>query len=377
MKRQKKVHISVINDLVTDQRVARTARVLQDLGFEVQLVGRRLTHSPSMPPRPYPVLRMRLLWERGPLFYAEYNTRLFFHLLSQKSDLLVSNDLDTLLPNFLVSRIKRIPLVYDSHEYYTETPELTGRPRIQKIWKRIERAIIPKLKHCITVNQGIAELFEKEYNVPFHVVRNIPDTREMKWPTTPINRLEAGLEAEGNVLILQGSGINIQRGAEELVECMQWVATANLLIVGGGDVIGILKTRTRELGLKKKIIFIPRVEPSELRKYTILADIGLSLDKDTNINYHYSLPNKIFDYIHAGVPILASNLPEIARIVEKYQVGELLESHQPRKLAEQINRMLQDRSRLAQFRANALQAALALNWEKEKQVLVDIFSQYA
>jgi hypothetical protein len=174
MKKKKKVIISVINDLVTDQRVDKTACVLMDLGFEVLMVGRHKTDSPRMPERKYETFRMRLLWEKGPVFYAEYNIRLFFLLLSRPANLLVSNDLDTLLPNFLVHKLKRIPIVFDSHEYFTQTPELVDRPKVQRVWKWIEKTIVPRLKYCITVNSSIANLFKDEYHKHFKVVRNIP-----------------------------------------------------------------------------------------------------------------------------------------------------------------------------------------------------------
>jgi len=372
--RRKKVIISVINDLVTDQRVDKTARALLDLGFEVVMVGRQKHDSMRMPEKPYETHRMRLLWEKGPLFYAEYNTRLFFYLLANRSDLLVSNDLDTLLPNFLVSRFFRIPLVYDSHEYFTETPELVGRPRVQGIWKQIEKWIVPKLRDCITVNHSIAGLFRNLYGVDFQVVRNIPARKNYDGI---LSRKELGLPDDKKIVLMQGAGINIQRGAEEAVEAMRYTEGIVLVIVGGGDVMPLLKNQVIESGLEEKVKFIPKQIPEKLYSYTANADLGLAIDKDTNINYRFSLPNKLFDYIHAGIPVLVSPLPEIKHIVDQYQVGDFIESHDPQHIASKMSEMLSDESRIAIWKQNLEAAAGELNWETEKQVLVKIFSKYA
>ena len=372
--RRKKVIISVINDLVTDQRVDKTAHVLLDLGLEVVMVGRRRTYSLRMPERPYETHRMRLLWEKGPMFYAEYNTRLFFYLLVNRSNLLVSNDLDTLLPNFLVSRFFRIPLVYDSHEYFTETPELAGRPRVQGIWKRIEKWIVPKIKDCITVNQSISGLFRDLYGVDFQVVRNIPSRKNFE---ATLTRKELGLPCDKKIVLMQGAGINIQRGAEEAVEAMKYTEGVVLVIVGGGDVLPLLKNQVIESKLEEKVKFIPKQLPEKLFSYTANADLGLAIDKDTNINYRFSLPNKLFDYIHAGIPVLVSPLPEIKRIVDQYQVGDFIESHDPQHIASRIMVMLSDEKCIATWKHNLKAAAGELNWETEKQVLVKIFSKYA
>lgn len=372
--KKKRVILSVINDLVTDQRVDRTAGVLTELGFEVLLVGRRKFDSPAMPVRKYETFRMRLLFEKGPLFYAEYNTRLFFLLLSRPSELLVSNDLDTLLPNYLVHTLKHIPLVYDSHEYFTATPELVNRPKVQRIWKWIEKMIVPKLKDCITVNASIAGLFEKEYKVPFRVVRNIPNAPEnLKTPT----REELNLPTDKKIVLLQGSGINIQRGAEEAVEAMQYLENVLLLIVGGGDVLPVLKRKADELNLHEKVKFVSRQTPENLAGYTRNADLGLTIDKDTNINYSFSLPNKLFDYIHAGVPVLATPLVELKNIIQQYNIGAFIKSHDPEHIASTIKNLLEDEKRLAEYKMNTAKAAADLNWETEKKVLFEIFSPYA
>jgi len=371
--KKKKAIISVINDLVTDQRVDKTAGVLLDLGFEVLMVGRRKADSPAMPERLYETLRMRLLWEKGPLFYAEYNIRLLLLLLSRPADLLISNDLDTLLPNYLIHKLKRIPIVYDSHEYFTATPELVDRPKIQRIWKWIEKTIVPRLKNCITVNASIANLFENEYHVPFRIVRNIPQRRiETEIPS----RESLGLPADKKIVLMQGSGINVQRGAEEAVEAMQYLDNVLLLIVGGGDVLPVLKTMVNELSLQQKVKFVPRQSPAILSGYTANADIGLTIDKDTNINYRFSLPNKLFDYIYAGVPVLATPLVELKNIIEQYRIGSFIDNHEPQHIAATIDSMLKNETLLAQYRTNTRKAAAELNWDKEKNTLVEIFAPY-
>jgi glycosyltransferase involved in cell wall biosynthesis len=369
----KKAIVSVINDLVTDQRVNKSCLVLQEQGYEVLLVGRRRKRSLPLPMRPYARHRMWLLFERGPLFYACFNVRLFFVLLWHRVDLLFANDLDTLLPNYLISRIKNIPLVYDSHEYFTETPELVHRPQVQNIWKRLEAAIVPRLQGMITVNESIAVLFRKKYNVEVFVVRNIPPRHIGASAAVPVS---LSLANDKPVILLQGSGINIQRGAEELVEAMQYVQHGQLLIIGGGDVIEQLKQMTRDMQLAANITFMPPMPFEQLHNYTRQATIGLSIDKDTNINYRYSLPNKLFDYIHAGVPVLVSPLCEIKKIVDQWQVGETISSHEPRNIARHIDAMLTDKEKLATYRRNCATAAAALNWENEKQVLIKIIKQY-
>jgi len=370
----KKAIVSVINDLVTDQRVDKTCSTLVDLGFDVMLVGRKKKDSMPLPDRDYKLHRMYLIFEKGPLFYAEFNIRLFFFLLVRRANLLFSNDLDTLLPNFLVSRIKGIPIVYDSHEYFTETPELVNRKFVQGVWKRIEAWIFPKLKDIITVNDSIAGLFTEKYGNKVKVIRNIPPNRKT---INTKSRQQLGLVEDKPIILLQGAGINIQRGGEELVEAMQYLDDVILLIIGSGDVIDLLKKMTHDLGLDERITFYPKMPFEHLRQYTACADIGLTIDKNTNINYRYSLPNKLFDYIHAGIPVLASPLVEIKTIIDTYQVGETIDGHLPVKLAGSIRQMLSDTDRLAFYRVNCKRASEELNWDNEKKVLIEILQKYA
>lgn len=369
----KRAIVSVINDLVTDQRVKRTCQTLTDMGIEVLLIGRELKDSLPMDERPYEVMRMRLPFEKGPLFYAVYNFRLFLILLRKSAGLLVSNDLDTLLPNFLVSRFKNIPIVYDSHEYFTEVPELVNRKTVRNIWKGIEARIFPHLKDIITVNNSIADLYEKKYGIRPKVVRNISNVTA---PARTKTRKELGLPVDKKILILQGSGINIDRGAEEMVAAMNHIEGALLLIVGGGDVIGLLKKTVSELHLQEKILFMPKQPFEQLFDLTTNADLGLTLDKDTNINYRYSLPNKLFDYIRAGIPVIASPLTEVKKIIETYDIGDFIPDHKPVSIANKINQVLADQALMEKWKKNVTFAASRLTWVSEEQTLKNIFAQY-
>lgn len=370
----KRAIVSVVNDLSTDQRVDRVCKTLTDMGFTVLLVGRRKRDSISLGPRIYDTHRMHLLFEKGPVFYAEFNIRLFFFLLFNTSNILVSNDLDTLLPNYLISKMKRLPLVYDSHEHFTEVPELVGRKRVQAVWKAIERMIFPRLKHAFTVNASLAGIFSEMYGVDVKVARNVPFRREYRIERT---REELGLPAEKKIILLQGAGINVQRGAEEAILAMKYVKGAVLLIIGGGDVIGQLKKQVEDEHLEEVVRFIPKLPFDELYRYTVHADIGLTIDKDTNINYRYSLPNKLFDYIQARVPVLASNLPEIRRIVESYNIGMIIENHDPAHIAAKMTQMLENPAAIAGWKENLNFAASDLCWENEKKALIEVYQTYA
>ena len=362
----KKVILSVTNDLVFDQRVAKMCNSLQEIGCEVTLVGRRLPQSPPIS-RDYKIIRMKLLFERGALFYACFNIRLFWLLLFTKTDIYHSNDLDTLLPNYLVSKIKNKPLIYDTHEYFLGVPEIQNRPLVKKVWTAIERFIFPKLKTVITVNLSISDLYKKDYGKELLVVRNIPTRKEVKH----IKRSkDLNMPSDKKIVILQGAGINVDRGAEELLEAIALSQGLILYIVGTGDVLPILKQRATKPDLMDKVKFIGRIPYDEMMQYTFNADVGVTLDKDTNINYRFSLPNKIFDYMKAGIPVLASNLKEVANIVHTYDVGVVINNHSPVTILKGIHEAI---AKKELYGANGKKAIETISWDNDIEKVKDVY----
>lgn len=361
--------VSVINDLVTDNRVNKSCMALIECGYDVTLVGRKLSNSLPIPNWTFKTIRLKMIFKKGPAFYFFFNFRLFFVGLINKTDLFYANDLDTLAPMFLLSKLKKKPLIYDSHELFCEVPELKASRIKKSIWQKLEGYIIPKLKTCITVNDSIAKIYEAKYNVPFYIIRNISDFDQT---FIPKSRVQLNLPEDKKIILLQGAGINVDRGAEELIDAMEFVQNAVLYIIGSGDVWENLKQKVLfNKNIQNKVVLINKLPKFELINYTFNADIGLSIDKNTNLNYLYSLPNKIFDYIQAEIPILASRLPEIENIILHYKIGDFIDDHNPKTIANKLNEMLYSQQ-LSSYKKYLAIARKEITWKSEKEKLLTI-----
>lgn len=369
--KRKKAILSVTNDLATDQRVHKIASSLMDMGFEVSLVGRLRPWSEKLD-RPYKTFRFKLYFEKKVWFYADYNIRLFFYLLFKSFDVYISNDLDTLLPNFLVSKIKGKALVYDSHEYFTEVPELISRPKIRNVWLKIENYIFPKLKNVYTVNSSIANIYKSKYKVDVKIIRNIAP--QLKNKTIDLE-LANRIKGENKMLIMQGAGINIDRGAEELIEAMPFLPNTILYIIGSGDVFPNLRQLVQKLKLENHVFILDKMPYAQLMEYTKIADLGLSLDKGTNPNYENSLPNKVFDYIQAEIPLLVSNRKVVSKLVMDHQIGSVIEPIDAESIASAIKKSFSDKDQIKLWKKNLQLVSHVFSWENESIELKKIYKE--
>ena len=338
--------------------------------WDVLLIGRQLSNSKKLD-RNYKTHRISLIFNNGFLFYAEYNLRLFFFLLLKKVHVLHANDLDTLLSMWLLSKLKKVPLVYDSHEFFLGVPEIQNKKMVKFIWKLIERIIFPRLKHVFTVNESIAKLYQNAYNVNVKVLRNVPEQTKIDLIKTKSN---LNLPSQKPVVILQGSGINVDRGAEELLEAIALQDQFFLCVIGKGDVFEKLRERALRQDLSKKTMFIDAIPYEEMMQYTMLSDIGVSLDKPNNLNYEFSLPNKFFDYIKAGIPVVSSHLIEIRKLVEQFNCGAMTTSHDPHDILDALQYAFKNKS---SFKNGILQAKEELVWEKEVIDLINCYQAIA
>lgn len=350
-----RVAVLVSNDLTYDQRVSKICDSLQHKKWEVQLVGVLKTESTSVQ-RTYSTNRLRVFFSKGPLFYFMLNVRMFFYLLFHKTEIIWANDLDVLWSAVLIKKLRGAKIIYDSHEYFTEAEGLTGRERIKAFWTRIEERCIPHVDLFITVNESIAKIYREKYNREVLVQRNMPILVE--------DESEREELFEVKTVVLQGAYIDPDRGGMELVEAFQYLEGIQLLIVGAGRDLENIKRRIVELQLEEKVKVLPRMSYFELKQLTQRVHLGVSLDKPLHLNYTLSLPNKLFDYIHAGVPVLVSNLVEPARIVNEYQVGEVVEEVTPKVIAEGIQKVLNSPS-YNEYKTATKKAKSALHWQAD------------
>lgn len=342
------------------QRICRT---LHHNGYNVLLVGRNYPKS-AEPNFEFNTKRLNCIFNKGFLFYAEYNLRLFLFLLTTQAHIYCAIDLDTLLPNTIVARLKSSLLFYDAHEYFTETPEVTNRPLVKFFWQQIANACIPMCHKAYTVGPALAKIFSKQYNISFGVVRNVP---------MPVDRFEPTLALNHKKFILYQGALNQSRGLEEAILAMHQINDAVLQIAGEGDLSSYLRNLVIKENLQHKVKFLGYLKPADLVKVTQSAYIGLNLLKFEGESYYYSLANKFFDYIMQGKPQLCADFPEYLEINKQYMVA-LPTTCTIKKIACNINLLLSNESLYNQIQQNCLQAAKVFNWKIEEQVLLNFYN---
>lgn len=358
----KKLYFTVTNDLSYDQRMIRICTSVARNGYEVTLVGRLLPDSIAFSSQDFAQKRIRCLFNKGKLFYLEFNLRLLFFLLFKKMHGVCAIDLDTIVPCYFVSKIKNIPRVYDAHELFCEMQEIVTRPAIHRAWKMIERWSLPKFTHGYTVNDPIAREFKKLYGVDYAVIRSIS---RLDLKPLPVKK--------GSYLLYQGS-INEGRSFETLIPAMKQI-NAELWICGDGNFMSQAKALVAKEALEDKIFFKGRIPPDLLKNYTQNAAIGITLFEKTGLSNYLSLANRFFDYMHAAIPQVCVNYPAYKEINNKYEIAVLVDDLEADSIANACNRLMLDDNLYARLQANCLKAREEFNWQNEEKKLIAFYQR--
>ncbi|MGI4834544.1 MAG: glycosyltransferase [Janthinobacterium lividum] len=374
--------LAVTTDLSYDQRMQRICGSLAAAGYRVQLVGWQRPASVPLVPATYAQHRLRGFFQRGKLFYLEYNLRLLLYLLGERASLWACADLDAALPTWLRARLGGQPFAYDAHELFTDTPEVVGRPAVQRAWRWVENFIVPRAQLRYTVGPALAQLFEARHpGYPFAVVRNVPVGEAIAETAAPGQDLgpAPGPRAAWPATLLYQGALNAGRGLEALLATLPQVS-ARLVVCGEGDLSAPLRQQAAALGLlaSGQVEFRGYVLPAELRRLTAQATVGIMLLENRGLSYYYSLANKFFDYVQAGIPQLCIDFPEYRALCQQHPVAELVADLAPATLAAALGRLLpggQPGAHYQQLAAACRQARREWAWQHEAQALLELYKQ--
>ena len=385
---KKRLFFTVTNDLVFDRRMIRICSTLAGAGYAVTLVGRSAGDSPPLSQHPFRQRRLRTWFRHGKAFYIEYNLRLFLFLLFKRMDGICAIDLDTILPCYMISRFRGIRRLYDAHELFCEMQEVVSRPHIHRIWKAIERRYVPRFPHGYTVNGPIAAEFHRMYGVDYAVIRNVP-VLEMPphglWPdpvgssptpvapSRPASAADRAAVPPGRFILYQGA-VNEGRCFESLIPAMREV-DAPLLICGDGNYMEQTRRLVQIHGLQDKVSFSGMVRPEDLGTITRSAYIGITLFDRKGASNYYSLANRFFDYMHAGIPQVAVGYPAYREINNSCPIAVLIDEPGIREISEALNSLLNNTQLYQTLLTNCRQARLRYNWQEEEKKLVLLYQR--
>jgi len=367
----------VFTDLPYDFRVYREVCTLQKSGHDVTVVSTRFGDE-SLPPawqdidvRLIDIDRTQSLRVLYPRFWQQATK-----LASQeRADVYHAHDLDALWPACRAARRNDAALVYDSHELFCEQSSLVHRPAIAFSWRLIEGRLIKRAHRVITVAPSISTQLQQTYNLDQApvVLRNVPPYR--KPVASSYLRQRLGIPTAAPLALYQG-GFLTNNGLAEQITAMQHVdEAAHLALLGSGPTEQELRDLTSRLGLQDRVHFLPRVPFQALHEVTCSADIGLCIIKPAGRSFAWSMPNKLFEYMMAGLPVVGGDTPEIRRVIEETEAGIVVDPLHPEAMGAGINQLLTDPERRDELAAAALFAARQNCWEIESQGLVELYAQ--
>lgn len=346
-----------------DRRIHRIIRALLSDGYKISWISRK--DDPDFSIEGITHIDVNSIFKSGFLFYAIINFKLFYHLLAKRKTVISAVDLDTVLSAFLVSKFTGRTLIFDSHEYFPEVPELLNRKGIKNFWMILGAKICPQIEYNYTVGPSLQEIFAEKYNVPYHTILNID--HDAKQALDLRNR-------KFNQMIYLGV-INEGRGIEIAIESLRLLPQKNLLIIGDGDLTVNMKALAIDLNVSDRVEFLGYIQPKDIANYLENSWIGINLLDNQSLSYYYSLANKYFDYIHAQLPCISMNFPEYSKIQGKCGCGVLIENYAIKDFVSAV-KQLENKELYNSCVDGCVIAAKEYNWSIEKSKLLTLYEQW-
>lgn len=361
------ITLLVSNGIQYDQRMIRIATSLQKEGYQICLVGRK-KKAEGIPSYSFNTHLLRCYFTTGVLFYLEFNLRLFIHLCSNKREVIYAVDVDTLPATYIYHLIFSKPFVFDSHELFTEVPELQNHKVKKWIWEMVSKIAIPSATFSMTVSESLAHYLSVKYGVNFVTIKNVPLKKSIGTIDIEQRRKNKWIYYQG--MLHQGRGIDF------LIKSMSALPSWTLILAGDGDTSDELKALTKELGLEKQVIFKGMIQPEDLTDIAKHAWIGINLLENNSLSYYFSLANKTFDYIQARLPAIHIDFPEYRLLATENESIALLEKMEVAEFVAIIKNSWKNENLYKEMVHAAEQAAEKYIWEKEEKKLIAEFTTY-
>lgn len=363
MNRAKKVYIAFLGNPRFDSRITNLSNSLRGDGCKVSVLGFDWFISSE----DYSSEEIKIFAIKknkfSLFFYLQFAFILISELVRSNADIYFAEDLYTLPFVTTIAKIKKAKVYYNSREIYAHLGGLRNRPTLQNIVKSIEKFFIKKVDLVLTTGLLDSEYIEKLYKISDTlVVRNIP----LYQKTIPKIDFRKKYNIDNNKLILIYQGVILSgRGLKQIINIVAKLPKTVLIIFGDGEEKNSFAELARKLNVSDRIIFAGSIDQKELINYTGSGDVGLSLIENISISYYHALPNKLFEYIMAGLPVLCSDLPQMKAIIEKYNVGESINMENEGNIFAVLNKWCGNPNLLDTYRINCVMAAKELNWQEE------------
>jgi glycosyltransferase involved in cell wall biosynthesis len=320
--------------------------------------------------------RRGLMAFHKPLMFIDYYKRAYRHARAQSFDVFHAHDLITLPVAVVLARRSGARLVYDSHELYPEISTLRSAERL--IWMLVERLLIRQADAVITVCESITNELRMRYGIPKPVtLLNCPPRINRPDGSRNLLRAKVGLPEGDSAIVLYQGGFVPNRGLAELIAAARYVDGAFFILMGWGRLEAEVRDLVKEHGVADRVIVTGPVPQDELLAFTAGADLGVIPYQAVGLNNFYATPNKLFEYMGAGLAVAGSRFPELRRFIEGLEIGRTFDPSNPRDIAFTINALLADRAVLEAMKENSRRAAERFVWEVESTKLLRVYGNDA
>ena len=303
-------------------------------------------------------------------YYLKFFFILTKELLKSKPTFYFAEDIYTLPIVYFFARLNKSKVFYNSREIYGHLAGLRNKSVVQKIIAKVESKFIRKVDLVLVTGEMDADFLREAYSIDnFLVLRNLPKYVDDITIVDLRNKLNIPLDEK--IILYQGVLLE-GRGISKLIGIMDQIPNVHFVIVGEGEYRKKFESEVNNSNCSGRIHFLGAVNHNELLSYTAGADIGLALIENISISYYYALPNKLFEYIMAGIPILASNLPQMKKVIDDYQVGKYVDPEHENDVVTTLNDLISDENNLDLYRKNCKITAKELNWDSEFKKIEEI-----